>query len=204
MNQAEYLCHSSGPWKKHKYFQKIGEGANAVYRYAKDNVGGRITGDYYDKKAEEYENEAERLEQYRYMLQDAGIKSASNHHNIKNERLAKANDQYLEDVKRQHGEYNDKQIEAESTARKFRKKAENSIGEKITGKRSEAKMNAAEKRLKETDKMTDYWEYNREKKKHDRTLAGVASNIKKRLKHDDFSESVANGEIIINNLFNKR
>lgn len=35
MNQAEYLCHSSGPWKKHKYFQKIGEGANAVYRYAK-------------------------------------------------------------------------------------------------------------------------------------------------------------------------
>lgn len=36
MNKAEELCHSSGPWKKHKYFQKIGEGANAVYRYAKD------------------------------------------------------------------------------------------------------------------------------------------------------------------------
>lgn len=35
MNNAEVLCHSSGPWKKHKYFQKIGEGANAVYKYAK-------------------------------------------------------------------------------------------------------------------------------------------------------------------------
>lgn len=39
MNQAEVLCHSSGPWKKHKYFQKIGEGANAVYKYAKDKAG---------------------------------------------------------------------------------------------------------------------------------------------------------------------
>lgn len=32
----DHLEHSSGPWKKHKYFEKIGEGANAVYRYAKD------------------------------------------------------------------------------------------------------------------------------------------------------------------------
>lgn len=45
MNQAEYLCHSSGPWKKHKYFQKIGEGANAVYKYAKsaaENPGSSV------------------------------------------------------------------------------------------------------------------------------------------------------------------
>lgn len=35
MNQAETLCHSSGPWKKHKYISKVGEGANAVYKYAK-------------------------------------------------------------------------------------------------------------------------------------------------------------------------
>lgn len=39
MNNAEVLCHSSGPWKKHKYFQKIGEGANAVYRYSKKAIG---------------------------------------------------------------------------------------------------------------------------------------------------------------------
>lgn len=38
MNRAEELCHSSGPWKKHKYFKKIGEGANAVYKYARDKV----------------------------------------------------------------------------------------------------------------------------------------------------------------------
>ena len=43
MNNAEELCHSSGPWKKHKYFQKIGEGANAVYRYAKDK-GTKLAG----------------------------------------------------------------------------------------------------------------------------------------------------------------
>lgn len=32
------LEHSSGPWKKHKYIQKIGEGASAKYKYAKDKV----------------------------------------------------------------------------------------------------------------------------------------------------------------------
>lgn len=62
MNQAEYLCHSSGPWKKHKYFQKIGEGANAVYKYAKKGASdtvGKLTGSYYDKEAEKYEKDAE-------------------------------------------------------------------------------------------------------------------------------------------------
>lgn len=56
MNSAEELCHSSGPWKKHKYFQKIGEGANAVYKYAK-SVPGRMTGEYYDKEKEKYNEE---------------------------------------------------------------------------------------------------------------------------------------------------
>ena len=45
MNQAEVLCHSSGPWKKHKYFQKIGEGANAVYKYAKKKADDKIQGE---------------------------------------------------------------------------------------------------------------------------------------------------------------
>lgn len=38
MNQAETLCHSSGPWKKHKYISKVGEGAKAVYKYAKSSA----------------------------------------------------------------------------------------------------------------------------------------------------------------------
>lgn len=62
MNSAEELCHSSGPWKKHKYFQKIGEGANAIYRYAKkgaSDTAGKLTGSYYDKEAEKYEKDAE-------------------------------------------------------------------------------------------------------------------------------------------------
>lgn len=54
MNQAEVLCHSSGPWKKHKYFKKIGEGANAVYKYAKDAAtSAKIDADYYGMKAGE-------------------------------------------------------------------------------------------------------------------------------------------------------
>ncbi len=51
---------SSGPWKKHKYFKKIGEGANAVYKYAKQvkgaadyarenkSLGGKEQQEYYD------------------------------------------------------------------------------------------------------------------------------------------------------------
>lgn len=53
MNNAEVLCHSSGPWKKHKYFQKIGEGANAVYRYAKsaaENPGSAVEDAAYNAK----------------------------------------------------------------------------------------------------------------------------------------------------------
>lgn len=60
MNQAEVLCHSSGPWKKHKYFQKIGEGANAVYKYARKN----ITGDEYkarENAAKENSKDAQHL-----------------------------------------------------------------------------------------------------------------------------------------------
>lgn len=38
MHDERYLAHSSGPWKKHKYFQKIGEGANAVYKYANNKL----------------------------------------------------------------------------------------------------------------------------------------------------------------------
>ena len=30
------LSHSSGPWKKHKYISKIGQGINAVYKYSKN------------------------------------------------------------------------------------------------------------------------------------------------------------------------
>ena len=71
MNNAEVLCHSSGPWKKHKYFQKIGEGANAVYRYSKKAAGKvvdaaknpdkAITGSYYKNRAD-WEKESSDVE----------------------------------------------------------------------------------------------------------------------------------------------
>ena len=58
MNHAEELCHSSGPWKKHKYFQKIGEGANAVYKYAK-SADKTITGSAYKKEAKDEKERSE-------------------------------------------------------------------------------------------------------------------------------------------------
>ena len=59
MNQAEYLCHSSGPWKKHKYFKKIGEGKNAVYKYAKDKSGAtdRENWQKHKREADMYEDQ---------------------------------------------------------------------------------------------------------------------------------------------------
>jgi len=86
MNSAEELCHSSGPWKKHKYFQKIGEGANAVYKYAKktaSDTAGKLTGDYYEseanrlnKDAEYYNHEANR--HFNLAVKDAAKKAGLN------------------------------------------------------------------------------------------------------------------------------
>ena len=46
------LCHSSGPWKHHKYIQKIGEGANAIYKY-------HVTGEGYKEEAAKAAEESE-------------------------------------------------------------------------------------------------------------------------------------------------
>lgn len=55
------LEHSSGAWKKHKYIQKIGEGASAVYKYSKKN----ITGSYYKDEAEKEEARRDQAERQR-------------------------------------------------------------------------------------------------------------------------------------------
>ena len=59
MNQAETLCHSSGPWKKHKYISKVGEGAKAVYKYAKDKSGAtdRENWQKHKREADMYEDQ---------------------------------------------------------------------------------------------------------------------------------------------------
>lgn len=54
------LEHSSGAWKKHKYIQKIGEGASAKYKYAKD----KITGESYKRDAENYRNKSNSDSEY--------------------------------------------------------------------------------------------------------------------------------------------
>lgn len=39
-HEGDFVVHSSGPWKKHKYLKKIGDGANAVYQYATNYATG--------------------------------------------------------------------------------------------------------------------------------------------------------------------
>ena len=53
------LEHSSGPWKKHKYIQKIGEGASAKYKYAKDKWNKDVTGKAYKDEAKDEKQRAE-------------------------------------------------------------------------------------------------------------------------------------------------
>lgn len=37
-DEDRYIAHSTGPWKKHKYLKKIGDGANATYVYAQSQM----------------------------------------------------------------------------------------------------------------------------------------------------------------------
>ena len=71
MNQAEYLCHSSGPWKKHKYFQKIGEGADAVYKYVKKK-GAEIADAAGVDEREEYLKRKKTSDRYEKDLEEHG------------------------------------------------------------------------------------------------------------------------------------
>lgn len=71
----DYLAHAQGERKFHKYIKKIGQGANAVYIYAKDaakkvgsaarkagaavgTAAGKVTGSYYKKQADSYNKQA--------------------------------------------------------------------------------------------------------------------------------------------------
>ena len=105
------LEHSSGPWKKHKYIQKIGEGANAVYKYAK-NADKTITGSAYKKEAKDEKERAE----YANELAGKGTKDynyGANVDNVKNgaaERKFKTGQQWA-DSAAYHGR---KAAEAES------------------------------------------------------------------------------------------
>ena len=197
MNQAEYLCHSSGPWKKHKYFQKIGEGANAVYRYAKsaaENPGSavedaannvknfynkNITGDEY--KAREWAAK-ENAKYSQHLAENAAKEGRTEAAN----RSLKESERYGRKAAKAEHDYSTKSVKgvAETTARKAKQKIDN-FG-------SSTKVTVTDMKTGET----------RTPNKN----GGKLYNIRKKkfLKHDDFSSSVANGEAIINNLFNKR
>ncbi len=59
------LEHSSGAWKKHKYIQKIGTGAKAKYKYAKDKAketwDTKVTGEKYKQQYDEASDRLDKL-----------------------------------------------------------------------------------------------------------------------------------------------
>lgn len=67
------LCHSSGPWKNHKYIKKIGEGANAVYKYVKDK-GAEIADAAGVDEREEYLKRKETSDRYEKDLEELGYR----------------------------------------------------------------------------------------------------------------------------------
>ncbi len=207
MNHAEYLCHSSGPWKKHKYFQKIGEGAKAVYRYTKQaakDAAGKITGDYYDSQANKHQKDADFYNHEANRHFDLAVKDAAKERT--DEEDAKYNE-YWKNHQRMMDANFDRQQVSEKAARDARYKADHSIGEKITGKRSKARM----AKYAKGEYKGDDSRYVSEKKKYDKTLAGRVEKAKKKLKHDgmysseylNHADEVARGQAKIDALFGR-
>lgn len=205
LDEEEYLAHGRfGSFrKKHKYIDRMWKNGRWVYRYAKKNVGGRISGQYYEDKADELDKEANAIEQERYKVQDATLKLASNEHKINNPSLRKTYDDQINSGLRYHGELNDKQIATEHAARDNHKKAEKSIGNKITGNITKERIKEAEDRVSRFgNNLGDEDDLNRAKDRYGKTLAGKVEKIKKKLKHDDILDSLAYGEAILHSMFN--
>lgn len=204
MNNAEYLCHSSGPWKKHKYFQKIGEGANAVYRYTKQaakDTAGKLTGDYYDSQANKLEKDAKYYQHEHSRQFELAIKDAAKERTPEEEEKY---EQYWRNHRRMMSANGEREIEAESAARKARKKAEN------------APLRKLKNRFKTTTKATVTDTMTGEKRKVDpndpfyKSLE-KATKKKKKAKHDGMysseylshADEVARGQAKIDALFGR-
>lgn len=131
MNSAEELCHSSGPWKKHKYFQKIGEGANAVYKYAKKTASdttGKLTGDYYESEANRLNKDADYYNHEANRHFDLAVKDAAKKRTPEEE---KQYEQYWRAHKNMMNANFSRESVARTAARKASRKAENAPLKKI-------------------------------------------------------------------------
>lgn len=204
MNKAEELCHSSGPWKKHKYFQKIGEGANAVYKYAKDNTAGRVTGEYYDKKAKEAEKKEEHYSDMKSMLWDAGAKSAEASWRANTERDRKINDEWLDNeaIPKYH-KLNDKEIEAWKEKRKWEKKSENAPAKKVARAKEKAKKAYTGEDYKKSAEAVEKLGYGKGTSRYNELMNKYESAPRQKVSalKKSASKSVARGQAKINKLF---
>ena len=119
MVEREYaLEHSSGPWKKHKYIEKITKGAKTIYRY-------NITGKGYKEDADRAANAFERHSTAAYNAANAIDKKM-------NEQFNKDKNYSFLDIKKQQDDY--KKLEKET----------NRYGE-VADKRATQAISAAER-----------------------------------------------------------
>ena len=209
---------SSGPWKKHKYFQKIGEGANAVYRYTKqaggkvknavDNADHDITGSAYKKEAEDEKRRSE----YANELAGTGTKDLKVGRDVDNVKNGPYG-QYA------NFKFTSSQNWADSAQYHGRKAAEaqsNYYNKSLAGKAEKTAKNVVNKaknkfKTTTTETVTDtFTGKTRAKSKpssaEDTVSLKAASDEykkKKKLKHDDLHECVALGEQILDEFFGR-
>lgn len=197
------LEHSSGPWKKHKYIQKIGEGAAAKYRYAK------IDADYYGMKAGEAVSDAAKKAgkavdnaawEVGYQARKAGRAAYEATGGKERDAWQRAERDY-EDEKESNkrGKELDKdwinstRLSQRKDLKEKIQKWENEDDAKLRNKKTTAK---GKKQLYEKTVMGKA-EARVEKAK------SAAKRFKKKLQHDDFSSSIENGQAIINDLLGR-
>lgn len=220
MNRAEELCHSSGPWKKHKYFKKIGEGAkdkvsDAAYeaenaiddakwnaKQAAKDVKNKITGEGYKEGAKSWEEAAkeedERANFYKKELYDPAYEEGD-------ERGKELSKNAMKGARENALEYR-------KTAADLRERYRT---DSLKG-RSEETIKKVKKALtpKETVTITDTKTGKTRTPSKPKSPSDTVNLKKKKLKHDDLAlayishaetqSSVERGQEKINRLFGKR
>lgn len=180
MNQAEYLCHSSGPWKKHKYFQKIGEGANAVYRYAKKK-GSELADAAGVDEREEYLKRKKISDRYEKDLEEHGYRPLA-----KNSGRDDTFDKYV-NLNDPHDKAIKDWTDWQNNSDRWKEQ-----GHKLQSKSYEAN-------AKTREAASNYYKTPMGKIELSTPVQALKKK-KKRISHDGLSDSVAHGEMLIDEI----
>ena len=154
------LCHSKGPWKKHSYIKKIGEGRNAVYIYNNDYNSAKGVKNYLT----EYNKEANKWNEYWNSESTKAISGIGNKDMYVYDPETKKESNSREALIKDRANTTD-WIKEET---KYNKKIINTLNNMRD--KDSADFMSREKRLKENSK---YWEKQKEKKAREDRLAAA-------------------------------